>query len=309
MMIAVSIIGGRALAPISSAVAQWASLINAREAYSRLKRFHEKYPVEPKRLPLPAPKGRIEVRNLQATPPGASQPSLRNVSFILEAGESVGVIGRSAAGKSTLARVMVGLWQPGYGSVRLDGADLRMWNREQLGPRIGYLPQTIELFDGTVAQNISRFYPDATPESIFHAAERMGVHEMIVDLPDGYNFRVGEGGSRLSAGQRQRIGLARAVYGDPVLVVLDEPNANLDVLGEAALQRGLKSLKEAGTTVVLITHRPSGIEVMDRILVLEKGEVRAFGEKSQVLQFLTKKVAPPTAAAQVTSESPGKQEA
>jgi PrtD family type I secretion system ABC transporter len=300
-MIAVSVIGGRALAPISTAVSQWASLINAREAFTRLKGFHERYPVEPKRLSLPTPKGRIEVRNLQATPPGASHPSLRNVNFLLEAGEAVGVIGQSAAGKSTLARVMVGLWQPDYGSVRLDSADLRMWNREQLGPYVGYLPQTIELFDGTIAQNISRFYPDANPDAIFRAAERMGVHEMIVELPDGYNFRVGEGGMRLSAGQRQRIGLARAVYGDPVLVVLDEPNANLDVLGEAALQRGLKSLKEARTTVVMITHRPGVLEVMDRILILEKGEVRAFGERSQVLQLLTRKVAPPKGAGEVKS--------
>jgi PrtD family type I secretion system ABC transporter len=286
MMIAVSIIGGKALGPIGTVVSQWRGLTNAREAYGRLKSFHERYPVEPRRLALPAPKGRIEVRNIQATPPGAERPALRDVSFTLNAGDALAVIGASAAGKSTLARVMIGLWPPERGSVRLDGADLRMWNKDQLGPRVGYLPQTIELFDGTIAQNISRFYPDATPESIFRAAEMVGVHEMIVDLPDGYNFNIGENGMRLSAGQRQRIGLARAVYGDPVLVVLDEPNANLDVLGEAALKHAIRALKALGSTVVLITHRPSGLEVVDHILVLEKGQVRAFGEKSKVLQVL-----------------------
>ena len=286
MMIAVSIIGGKALGPIGTVVSQWRGLISARDSFGRLKSFHKRYPVEPKRFALPAPTGRIEVRHIQATPPGADLLALRDVSFTLAAGDALAVIGASAAGKSTLARVMIGLWPPERGSVRLDGADLRMWNRDQLGPRIGYLPQTIELFDGTVAQNISRFYPDATPEAIFRAAEMVGVHDMIVDLPDGYNFKLGENGSRLSAGHRQRIGLARAVYGDPVLVVLDEPNANLDVQGEAALQRAIKALKGIGATVVLITHRPSGLEAVDHILVLEKGEVRAFGEKSQVLQAL-----------------------
>lgn len=286
MMIAVSIIGGKALGPIGTVVSQWRGLIGARDSFARLKSFHKRYPVEPRRLALPAPVGRIEVRNIHATPPGAERPALRDVSFVLEAGAAVAVIGASAAGKSTLARVMIGLWPPERGSVRLDGADLRMWNRDQLGPRVGYLPQTIELFEGTVAQNISRFYPDATPEAIFRAAKLVGVHEMIVDMPDGYNFNVGESGFRLSAGQRQRIGLARAVYGDPVLVVLDEPNANLDVHGEAALQRAIKALKEIGATVVLITHRPSGLEAVDHILVLEKGEVRAFGQKAQVMQAL-----------------------
>jgi ATP-binding cassette, subfamily C, bacterial EexD len=286
MMIAVSIIGGKALGPIGTVVSQWRGLNNARDAFGRLKSFHKRYPAQPKRLALPPPTGRIEVRNVQATPPGADLPVLHNVSFTLQAGDALAVIGASAAGKSTLARVMIGLWPPDRGSVRLDGADLRMWNRDQLGPKVGYLPQTIELFEGTVAQNISRFYPDATPEAIFRAAEMVGVHEMIVDLPDGYSFNVGENGLRLSAGQRQRIGLARAVYGNPVLVVLDEPNANLDVLGEAALRRAIKALKDIRTTVVLITHRPSGLEVVDRILVLEKGEVRAFGEKEQVLKAL-----------------------
>jgi PrtD family type I secretion system ABC transporter len=300
MMIAVSIIGGKALGPIGTAVSQWRGLVGARDAFSRLKAFHKRYPAEPRNLALPAPKGRIEARDIVATPPGAESPALRGVSFSLEPGEALGVIGASAAGKSTLARVLIGLWPPERGSVRLDGADMRMWNRDDLGPHVGYLPQTIELFDGTIAQNIARFYPNATPQAIYRAAERVGLHEMIVDLPDGYNFRVGEGGSKLSAGQRQRIGLARAIYGDPVLVVLDEPNANLDVLGEAALHRALKSLKAAKTTVILITHRPSALESVDRILVLEKGQMRVFGEKAKVLKALTrnsKQAAKPAIAA------------
>ena len=286
MMIAVSIIGGKALGPIGSAVAQWRALIGAREAFTRLRAFHELYPVEPKRLSLPAPKGRIEARNIFATPPGADMPALRNVSFALDAGGSLGIIGASAAGKSTLARVLIGLWPPERGSVRLDGSDLRMWNRDELGPKVGYLPQMIELFDGTVAQNIARFYPNVPPEKIIRAAQRVGVHDMITDLPEGYNFRVGENGSRLSTGQRQRIGLARAVFGDPVLVILDEPNANLDALGDAALHRTLLSLKAARTTVILVTHRPNALDAVDHILVLDKGEVRAFGEKGMVLQAL-----------------------
>jgi PrtD family type I secretion system ABC transporter len=300
MIIAVSIIGGKALGPIGSAVGQWRSLIAARESFHKLKAFHKRYPAERRRLSLPVPVGRIELRGVYATPPGAENTVLRNVSFALEAGAALGVIGASAAGKSTLARVLVGLWPPERGSVRIDGADLRMWNRNELGPKLGYLPQMIELFDGTIAQNISRF-TDAEPEAIFRAAERVGVHDMIVDLPDGYNFRVGENGSRLSAGQRQRIGLARAVFGNPAIVILDEPNANLDVHGEAALHRTLKSLKVSRTTVILITHRPSGIEAMDYILVLDKGEVRAFGEKSKVL---TRTVASPAQAARAIAMAP-----
>ncbi len=287
-MFAVAVIGGQALGPLGNAVLYWRSLVNARDAFARLRTFHKRYPVEPRRFSLPAPKGRIEARNVQVTPPGAQFPVLRDVSFSLEAGEALGIIGASAAGKSTLARVMVGLWPPERGFVLLDGVDMRMWNRDELGPKIGYLPQTIDLFDGTIAQNISRFYPDATTERVFRAAERVGAHQMIMDMPNGYNFRIGENGSHLSAGQRQRIGLARAVYGDPVLVVLDEPNANLDGIGEAALHRALRTLKAARITVILVTHRTSALDAVDHILVLEKGAMRVFGEKAKVLQALTR---------------------
>jgi PrtD family type I secretion system ABC transporter len=306
-MIAVAVIGGQALGPIGNSVSQWRSLVNARDAFTRLRTFLKRYPVEPRRISPPAPKGRIEARNIQVTPPGAQFPALRDVSFSLEAGDALGIIGASAAGKSTLARVLVGLWPPERGFVLLDGVDMRMWNRDELGPKIGYLPQTIELFDGTVAQNISRFYPDATPDRVFRAAERVGAHQMIVDLPGGYNFRVGENGSHLSAGQRQRIGLARAVYGDPVLVVLDEPNANLDGIGEAALHRALRALKAARATVILVTHRTSALDAVDHILVLEKGQMRAFGEKAKVLQALTRSAGQPpkAAAAQPLTALPG----
>lgn len=295
MMIAVSIIGGRALGPIGQAVAQWRGLVGARESFARLRSFHRRYPAEARRASLPAPVGRLEARGVTAAPPGVETPVLKEVSFEIDGGESLGVIGPSAAGKSTLARVMVGLWRPQDGAVRLDGAALTLWDRADLGRQIGYLPQSVELFNGTVAENISRLYPDATWEAVYRAADLVGAHEMILGLPGGYEFPVGEGGARLSSGQRQRIGLARAVFGDPLVVVLDEPNAHLDTPGEAALARAVAALKEAGATVVLITHRPSGLELVDRILVLEQGRVRAFGPKTEVLATLRGALKPPPA--------------
>jgi PrtD family type I secretion system ABC transporter len=292
MMIAVSIIGGRALAPVGQAVAQWRGLLGAREAFARLKELHRDYPAETGKMSLPSPQGRIELRRLCAAPPGIERPVLKDISFKLGAGETLGVLGPSAAGKSTLAHVLLGLWQPQSGSVHLDGSDLRVWNRAEIGRRIGYVPQNVELFDGTIAQNIARFYPDATADAVCRAADRAAVHDYILALPDGYNMRIGAGGARLSAGQRQRIGLARAVYGDPALVVLDEPNANLDSLGEAALLHTLRSLKTAGTTVILITHRPAGLDLVDRFLVLDQGEVRAFGPKSSVVQIMSRHASP-----------------
>jgi PrtD family type I secretion system ABC transporter len=297
MMIAVSIIGGRALAPVGQAVAQWRSLLAAREAFARLKSFHRNYPAERPKMSLPPPQGRVELRRLCAAPPGIDRPVLKDISFKLDAGETLGVLGPSAAGKSTLAHVLLGLWPPQSGAVQLDGSDLRVWNRIEIGRKVGYLPQNVELFDGTIAQNIARFYADATPEAVCRAAERAAVHDYILALPDGYNMRIGEGGGRLSAGQRQRIGLARAVYGDPALVVLDEPNANLDASGEAALQQALQSLKASRTTVVLITHRPAGLDAVDRFLVLDQGEIRAFGPKSSVVEIMHRQAWPRRAPA------------
>jgi ATP-binding cassette subfamily C protein EexD len=288
MMIAVSIIGGRAVAPVGQAVAQWRGLLAAREAFARLKDLLRSYPTESLKMTLPTPQGRIELRRVCAAPPGIERPVLKDISFKLDAGEALGVIGPSAAGKSTLAHVLLGLWQPQSGSVRFDGSDLSVWNRNEMGRKIGYVPQNVELFDGTIAQNISRFYPDATPEATCRAASRAAVHDYILALPDGYNMRIGAGGGRLSAGQRQRIGLARAVYGDPVLVVLDEPNANLDAPGEAALLHTLRSLKASATTVILITHRPAGLDLVDRFLVLDQGEIRAFGPKSSVVHIMNR---------------------
>jgi PrtD family type I secretion system ABC transporter len=288
MMIAVSIIGGRAVAPVGQAVAQWRGLLAAREAFSRIKGMLRAHPTEAIKMSLPPPQGRIELRRVCAAPPGTERPVLKDISFALDAGEALGVIGPSAAGKSTLAHVLLGLWRPQSGSVRLDGSDLGVWNRHDIGRRIGYVPQDVELFDGTIAQNISRFYPDATADAICHAAGRAALHDYIVSLPEGYNMRIGAGGSRLSAGQRQRIGLARAIYGDPVLVVLDEPNANLDAPGEAALLHTLRSLKASGTTVILITHRPAGLDLVDRLLVLDRGEIRALGPKSSVVKILNR---------------------
>jgi ATP-binding cassette subfamily C protein EexD len=288
MMIAVSIIGGRALAPVGQAVAQWRGLLGAREAFARLRDLHRTYPVEGLKMTLPAPQGRIELRRVCAAPPGVERPVLKDVSFRLDAGETLGVLGPSAAGKSTLAHVLLGLWPPHSGTVHLDGSDLSVWNREELGRKIGYVPQNVELFDGTIAQNIARFYPDTTAEEICRAADRAGAHDYIMALPDGYNMRIGPGGERLSAGQRQRVGLARAVYGDPALVVLDEPNANLDALGEGALLHTLRALKASGTTVILITHRPAGLDLVDRFLVLDQGEVRAFGPRSSVVQIMNR---------------------
>ena len=288
MMIAVSIIGGRAVAPVGQAVAQWRGLLAAREAFARLKDLLRDYPTEAVKMSLPSPQGRVELRDVCAAPPGTERPVLKDISFKLKAGEILGVIGPSAAGKSTLAHVLLGLWQPQSGSVRLDGSDLSVWNRNEIGRRIGYVPQNVELFDGTIAQNIARFYPDATPEAICRAASRAAVHDYILALPEGYNMRIGAGGGNLSAGQRQRIGLARAVYGDPVLVVLDEPNANLDALGEAALLQTLQSLKASATTVILITHRPAGLDLVDRFLVLDRGEVRAFGPKASVVKIMSR---------------------
>jgi ATP-binding cassette, subfamily C, bacterial EexD len=288
MMIAVSIIGGRAVAPVGQAVSQWRGLLGAREAFARLKEFLQNYPVERLKMTLPSPQGRIELRCVCAAPPGIDRAVLKDISFKLDAGEILGVIGPSAAGKSTLAHVLLGLWQPHSGSVRIDGSDLSVWNRQDIGRKVGYVPQNVELFDGTIAQNISRFYPDATADEVCRAASRAAVHDYILALPDGYNMRIGAGGGRLSAGQRQRIGLARAVYGDPALVVLDEPNANLDALGEAALLHALKSLKASATTVILITHRPAGLDLVDRFLVLDRGEIRAFGPKSSVVHIMSR---------------------
>ncbi|EXJ15988.1 type I secretion system permease/ATPase [Imhoffiella purpurea] len=292
IMIAGSIILGRALAPIDMLIGTWKGFLSARSAYKRLHDLLLAIPKRPRFMSLPAPDGSLMLDGVVAAPPGAQTPVLRGVRFDVAAGEVVGIVGPSAAGKSTLARVVLGVWPTVAGKVRLSGADISHWNRDELGPYIGYLPQDIELFDGTVGENIARF-GEVDPEMVVAAAQRAQVHEMILHLPKGYDTPIGEGGSVLSGGQRQRIGLARAMYGNPVLVVLDEPNSNLDDQGEAALVKAILQLKEEGSTVLVITHRPNVLHAVDKIIVLREGLVQSIGPRDQILaQF-----ARPTAVA------------
>ena len=287
VMIAASILMGRALAPVEQAIGSWRQFVGARTAHRRLQELLDQNQLRPERLQLPKATGSLVVENVIAAPPGAKAPVLKGVSFSLAPGEALGVIGPSAVGKSTLARLLVGIWQAASGSVRLDGAELQHWDRKDLGPQIGYLPQDVELFSGTVAENISRFYPDPPDEAIVAAAQLAGVHEMVLGLPDGYETQIGDNGTFLSGGQRQRVGLARALYGPPALVVLDEPNSNLDNAGDQALMTAITSLKQRGTTVVVMAHRPSAIAAVDKILMLNEGRVGGFGPKDEVLAKVT----------------------
>lgn len=286
-MIAASIMMGRALAPVEQSVGNWRNLIATREAYNRLNMLLQQAPPEKPRMSLPAPKGALSVEQLVAAPPGVQKPVLRNITFDVAAGDAVGVLGPSGAGKSTLARMLVGVWPYLHGAIRLDGTELPHWNPDELGKHIGYLPQDVELFAGTIAENISRFADNVDHHAVIAAAQSAGVHEMIQKLPNGYNTEIGDGGQALSGGQRQRIGLARAIYDNPPLIVLDEPNANLDTAGEAALLQALKNLKEAGRTVVLVTHKANIISGVDKLLVLADGAVQMFGPRDEVMARLS----------------------
>jgi PrtD family type I secretion system ABC transporter len=285
VMIAASIVMGRALAPVEASITHWRSFISARSAYSRLSKLLGDYDINRQRMQLPAPRGRVSVEGMTLVPPSAAKPALINVSFQLAPGELLGIVGPSAAGKSTLARALMGIWAPKMGNVRLDGADMAEWDRKDLGRHLGYLPQDVELFDGTVAENIARF-EELVPDAVNRAAQIANAHEMILRLPEGYDTQIGEGGSVLSGGQRQRIGLARAIYNMPCLVVLDEPNANLDAEGEAALRVTLKRLKELKRTVIIISHKRSTLADMDKLLVLDGGRVKIFGPRVDVLKQL-----------------------
>ncbi|MGQ3046721.1 MAG: type I secretion system permease/ATPase [Niveispirillum sp.] len=292
IMIAASIIMGRGLAPVEQAIGSWKMFISARGAYARLNELLLAFSSETETMELPPPQGNLSVERVVAVPPGGSTPTIKGVSFGLVAGESLALVGPSAAGKSTLARLLVGVWPPHSGSVRLDGADVFAWKHESLGPHIGYLPQDVEIFDGSIKENIARF-GDVDPVKVVEAAQLAGVHDMILRLPNGYDTVIGPGGIALSGGQRQRLGLARAVYGNPRFVVLDEPNSNLDSDGEAALVQGLMRLRERQVTVILISHRPSVMNHVDKILVLRDGLVEMFGPKQDVLARLTRPVAQP----------------
>jgi PrtD family type I secretion system ABC transporter len=295
IIIAGSILSARALAPVDLAIAHWKSFVAARHSWQRLTRLLEQMPLKPAPTLLQSPSSRLSVEGVGIAAPGDQKVIVQDVNFVLTAGAGLGVIGPSGSGKSSLARALVGVWQPFRGKVRLDGAALDQWSTDVLGRYIGYLPQDVELFAGTVAQNICRFDPDAKPEMVLAAAKDAGVHDMIIKMRDGYNTQVGEQGTALSAGQAQRVALARALYGDPFLVVLDEPNSNLDTEGDEALTRAVRSARERGAIVVVVAHRPIGIEAVDQILVLRDGRMQAFGPKETVLaQVLQPRVASPT---------------
>ena len=294
IIIAGSILSARALAPVDLAIAHWKSFVAARQSWHRLNKLLEQMPVKPAPTLLQSPTARLSVEGISIAAPGDQKVIVNEVTFVLNAGNGLGVIGPSGSGKSSLARALVGVWQPFRGKVRLDGAALDQWSCELLGRHVGYLPQDVELFAGTVAQNICRFDPEAPSESIIAAAKEAGVHDMIVKMRDGYNTEVGEQGAALSAGQAQRVALARALYGDPFLIVLDEPNSNLDTEGDEALTRAVRAARERGAIVVVVAHRPVGIEGVDQILVLKDGRMQAFGPKETVLaQVLQPRVAGP----------------
>jgi PrtD family type I secretion system ABC transporter len=291
-MFAASILLGRALQPVEQIVGSWRNLVSARGAFLRVRELLAANPPHETGLTLPRPKGRLSVEGLTFVAPVNPRPILRGVSFDIDPGEVLGIIGPSGAGKSTLARHIVGVLRPTAGAVRLDGADVAVWTKSSLGQHLGYLPQDIELFADTVATNINRFQDGEDKETIL-AAQMAGVHEMILRLADGYDTQVGEGGAILSGGYRQRIGLARAVYGNPSMVVLDEPSSNLDADGDAALADCILQLKKRGTTVVIISHRPSTLNVVDKILVLRDGIAEMFGPRHEIMSRLTRAVPVP----------------
>ncbi|HSV61091.1 MAG TPA: type I secretion system permease/ATPase [Variovorax sp.] len=287
VMIATTVLLGRALQPVEQIVGSWRVLNEARSAYRRLRELCTHLGRDEPRLSLPRPAGQLRVEGVSFRAPGSEKLALSGVSLSLAAGEALAIIGPSAAGKSTLARLLTGIWHPTIGSIRLDGNDLSTWSRSELGPWIGYVPQDVELFDGTVADNIGRLaQPDA--QAVIAAARRANAHEMIVQLPQGYDTPIGDGGTRLSPGQRQRIALARAMYGDVRLLVLDEPNASLDSEGEIALARALSGLRAEGVTSIVVTHRPSLVAHVDKILILEAGQVKQFGTAGEVMKTMQK---------------------
>jgi PrtD family type I secretion system ABC transporter len=302
IIIASSILTSRALAPVELAIANWKGFIAARQAWGRLKTVLTKLPETDEIMELPRPCKRLSVNNASAVPPTSKKPVLVNVSFEIEAGHAVGIIGPSASGKSSLARLLTGVWSPERGTVRLDGATLDQWSVDTLGPYVGYLPQDVELFAGSIKDNIARFSPQSKPEQVIAAATAAGAHELILSFADGYETEIGEGGAFLSAGQQQRIALARALYGDPFLVVLDEPNSNLDAEGEAALSKAIMGVRDRKGIVVVIAHRPSALSACDLALMLANGQVVQFGPKEDVLKQVLRPM--PNVAAEATQTPP-----
>ncbi|WP_268119563.1 type I secretion system permease/ATPase [Methylobacter sp. YRD-M1] len=292
LMIAGSILLGRALAPIDLMIATWKGFISARSQYQRLNEMLKQNPVDQEKMTLPDPQGRLQVEAAVVVPPGAKLPAIKGISLSIEKGDAVGILGSSGAGKSTFARALLGIWPTTDGTIRLDGAEIFTWNRQQLGNFIGYLPQDIELFDGTISENIARFGA-VDPEKVVEAAKMADVHELILRLPEGYDTFIGANGGNLSGGQRQRIGLARALYGNPILVVLDEPNSNLDEQGEKALENAIQKLKERKSTVIIITHRHNVLAKVDKLLILQDGALAVYGPRDQVIAHLQKQNAQP----------------
>ena len=282
-MIAASILMGRAIAPLEQLVGQWRGIVSARESWASLKQALARVPPPAPQMPLPPIRGEVRAENVFAGPPGSKTPVLKGLTFQLVPGDVLGILGPSAAGKSSLARVLTGAWPALSGHVRLDGADIAALPSETLGPQIGYLPQQADLLSGTVRDNIARFRDDASPEAIITAAQAAGCHDMILRLPAGYDTDIGLGGAYLSAGQRQRIGLARALFGNPNLIILDEPNSNLDGPGEQALQSAIAAAKARGATVIIIAHRPNAIVHCTKLMVIDDGKIREFGPAEDVL--------------------------
>lgn len=288
IMIASSIMMSRALAPIELAIAHWKGFVTARQAWARLTQLLALLPKTTTSVSLTAPISALAVEGLSVTPPGEPRVVVQDVTFALEKGAGLGIVGPSASGKSSLVRAIAGIWLPVRGTIRLDGATLDQWSPEELGNHVGYLPQDVQLFDGTIAENIARFEPRAPSDKILEAARAAGVHDLVIHLPEGYETRIGEAGSALSAGQRQRVALARALYGDPFLVILDEPNSNLDAEGEAALTEAIQGVRARGGIAVVVAHRPSALASLDQILVMANGRIQVFGPKNDVLNKVTR---------------------
>lgn len=287
IMIAASILMGRALAPVELLIGSWKGFVSAKASYQRLVELLAEHPVRDIGMALPRPRGILTAENVYVTPPRAQAAVLKGLNFTFGPGEIIGIIGPSASGKSTLARTMVGIWPSQVGKMRLDGVDIYQWNKFEVGPAIGYLPQDVELFDGTIAENICRF-GDVDSEKVIAAAKACGLHEMILHFPQGYDTRIGEAGGALSGGQRQRIALARSIYDTPAFLVLDEPNSNLDDMGEVALVNAVVEMKRRGSTVVLITHRTSVLRAVDKLMLLRDGQVQLFGPRDDVLNAIAK---------------------
>jgi PrtD family type I secretion system ABC transporter len=305
IIIASSILTSRGLAPVELAIANWRGFVGARQSGHRLHQLLTVFPEEPQPMELPAPRQSISVQNVSVCPPGDQRVVVSDVSFALKSGQGLGIIGPSGSGKSCLARALVGVWQPVRGRVRIDGAALEQWSYDALGREIGYLPQDVELFDGTVAMNIARVEETPDPAAILDAAQAADVHQMVLSLPDGYETRIGEGGMALSAGQRQRIGLARALYRNPFLVVLDEPNSNLDAEGEQALSQAILDVRARGAILIVIAHRPTALAGVDHVLVMAAGRVQSFGPKEEVLRAVLQHTLPVSMPFKVTATAQG----